>query len=467
MKPKSLMGALFASLALFAGGEISGMADQEFKIPVWSYYSDKNLKDLNKKGIRKHAPLKILIDQYNSETPDEEKTEAVTQEFSYALQAGFFPIVVSQSIAYNYLVRKRDKRWQDNVSFDQWKLFDIPDTQFLLFMPKRYLTYYQPHTGFNLRKLSYASHLLKDPYRSLISWLKKTKAPKSPKFYIRDFEKLFVATNEKKQPIWDIIFSGHGSYDPIHIGGLAPSDMQQILTFFARIPTATFYLASCYAGGKNIDLLQFEKAIDNRYIKPLNYILIVGGITDTPTVVERDAQQFYHGFFDLAAKREGKGKMLDNLLVEINRMNLASGSPHGTTNIPQVWLPGGLGFQTFNIDKRVASLGPVKVRVHEEENKPINLPNTTRAVLVYTGSIKAPIKAGLAQFHEKMTPEAREKELDLRRMITWANQPNIRELLYSLKEETEKANKKEFPLINQLNAKGIFSEDKIHEDINF
>ena len=277
-----------------------------------------------------------------------------------------------------------------------------------------------------------------------------------------------MTTNEKEQPIWDIMLIGHGTYkSPIHIGGLESSDMQQILTFFTRIPTATFYLASCFAGGKNIDLLQFEKAIDDRYIKPLNYILIVAGVTDAPIFIERAAQQFFHGFFDLAAKREGKGKMLDNLLVAINTMNIDSGSPHGAANIPQVWLPGGLGFQTFNIDKRVASLGPVKVRVHEEENKPINLPNTTRAVLLYTGSIKAPIKAGLAQFHEKMTQEkALEKEL-LVRKAAWENLPSVVELIYELQKDLAKANKKEFPTINQLNAKGISSEDKIHEAINF
>ena len=151
--------------------------------------------------------------------------------------------------------------------------------------------------------------------------------------------------------------------------------------------TGVVYISTCFAGGKNINLLKMS---DTGITFSHNFILIVGSATDAPTYVENEQEKFYLHYYNFSAFLQDKGTSLNKLLQEINTLNMHTDSPHGTSNIPQVWLPGGLGFQTFNIDERLFILGNVLVRVHEDEKKPITI-SDKQAVLVYPQSIKVPV----------------------------------------------------------------------------
>jgi hypothetical protein len=158
--------------------------------------------------------------------------------------------------------------------------------------------------------------------------------------------------------------------------------------------------------------LQTSKGKLYRVLWNLNYILIVGAVSDVPTWAESEPIKFFYDFFDHTARlkepiAEGKIKTLKgpalksflhtkvslgNLLAVINTMQERSGSLHGTANIPQVWLPHGIGFQTFNIDKEIKVIGPVLLRVHEEDKKSIIINNKIKALLLYPRAINVPLE---------------------------------------------------------------------------
>ncbi len=410
MKRNKHIIALLASLMLLASSELFGIVVQEFHMPADSYYSAANLKKLNVEEKRKHAPIMILLDRRRLERPARAYLPiALTLDLSASIKLAFYPIITSASLLHNYLIRNKNGQFGPPQPFtpNQWQIYDIEGTQFVLLVPNKFLTYYPfPSVGLKpAREKSTLDKIFQQGEDQLLDWLSTEKLQaKKTTFSVQDLEKIFMTPkdviNPKSLPIWDIYFSGHGEPTGRIIADLKPTEMQQTLSWFnENIQVGVLYLLSCYAGGKNINLLQFEKNITNRYIKPLNYIMIVGSITDTPVILENPSKLLIN-FFDKAAKIAGKGKTLNELLIAINTINRYSGSMHGMHNIPQVWLPGGLGFQTFNVDKRVFSLGKVKMRALEYQKKPfIIVPPSTRAVLLYTETIKVPL--GILPYDQK------------------------------------------------------------------
>ncbi len=436
--------------------------------PSDNYYSPANLNALNKINAQKHAPLAILID--HSET---KRAGAVTLNFAQLLQAAFIPILVSRSLVQNYIQRRSQYKkypiYKDDqdieasvskernpVNFDQWQAFNVPNSQFLFFIPNYFLKYYKNDHGI---KKAFLDQTEKLPIKAIDSNETETlnilqnmiKTAGKQKFSINNLRTIFAtkkSADNQQLPIWDILINGHGNiksdYIKSRIAGLSPAKMQSILQFFNNeLPTGLIYLETCNAGGLNLNLLEFESTINQKknIMQSLNYIVIVGAITDKPIVFLPERT---NKLWSDAAKLQGKGGSLNSLLNNLQTMYRSSGSLHGSSDIPQVWLPNGNGFQTYQINKKVQILGNVKVRVHEDENKSITLSATTQVVLDYVPSVNVPIivspttvlldekgfemrKTKIKGLHSKKT------EIEKRQDI-WADLPNLSEYLISTKK---------------------------------
>ena len=98
------LSMIMASAPLYAA-DFTGV-----QTPTDNYYSDAHLSRLNDEGVRKHAPLNIIIAEPHDENPDIAFT-ALTSHLADSLQEAQAPILVSRSIAYNYFFRRNPLTW--------------------------------------------------------------------------------------------------------------------------------------------------------------------------------------------------------------------------------------------------------------------------------------------------------------------------------------------------------------------
>ncbi len=434
MKRKnSILGGIVLCFATLHGADVPPIpvvapdAETGAQIPADNYYSSANLTRLTAEGKRKHAPLAIIIDQDDIERPAN-NGGALTKNFAQILQTAFVPTIVSRSIAYNYFVRRnRADKAKDPVfmpennpvDFDQWHAYNLCDSQFFLFVPNHYIQNYKNNLGLNLNRLKDITGLLPSApglETNIIQYVIRLKIASldsppfsldSPPFSIENLRTILTTTSsgnkqptkaeleqQNKLPIWDIILHGHGSAGG-SIGGLPPEKIQELLNFFNNeLPVGLFYIRSCCSGGENLNLLEFDTAVSNKVLRNLNYIVIVSSITDRSTwfTCKGQTNELFYKLYSNAARLQGKGESLDTLLNDLSDLYRHPDSPHGSSNIPQVWLPGGLGFQTYKINEKVQILGNVKIKKHEDEKSQIVLPNSSMVALIYAKSINIPLK---------------------------------------------------------------------------
>lgn len=391
--------------------------------PITHYYSAAQFNSITNGA--QHAPLLILFDQENNE-PAESNNIALTSSLAYSLSNPhhFAPILVSGYLLKNLLIRTQTyepshfhatnqmsitlKTIMDRSLFVSlfWSIYDVPGSHFVLVVPKLINDLFGM-TGKNLglKKLPSLNHLIpqivvsgpqkNNPYQPLISWLNKNKPTKNIPEKISsdalqkslsyditaDLEKIFVNKLDDSTPIWDIFMDGHGDIKPAIIANLLPQDFNKMLTFFDRkIKTGIVYVYSCFAGGENRKLLETtQDGVQTNH----NYIIILGSISNS--IVLSLAEHLYQNivnFFSLAGAIEDKGTSIDNLILQITQFSTTAGSYHGATGFPQIWFPGGYGFQTSQIVDQALTLGNVSLRTHKENNQPIDATHVL-IVLVY------------------------------------------------------------------------------------
>ena len=352
------------------------------------YYSLENLKKLSTQKIEQHIPCYIFIDQTNEDNPDSQESAGVLLAMlTEAIDAGYYCMIVSHSLVQSFLVRKNpDHPYKLTADLFQskWMLYEIPNTQFFLFIPKTYEAFYKK--GFNTARMQNLTPLLPQrgsDYQELTRHISRTVY--YPMFSSNQLNSIFSLN---KNIIWDFVIDGHGApYD--QIAGLKPESINKLLHFFdTKLSTGVIYLISCYLGGTNLSLLDFK----NQHVSVIHpYILIAGSIAEMTSHFHRDFSEFIKKYFNAAAHLEDRGESLNELLQAVNYFSKETGPIHGTGQLAQVWLPGGLGFQTFNIDKALFWLGNVTLKTHEEEHKPILIQNK-QAVLLYPDTIGVPLK---------------------------------------------------------------------------
>ena len=218
-------------------------------------------------------------------------------------------------------------------------------------------------------------------YNNLISWLEKNKSLKPLPILPNEFKNAFSTditpylekifdNNKIYSPFWDIFFEGHGFKDPAVIAGLTPEYFNKVLSFFdQKIKTNMLLVRSCSAGGQNKTLLETSQdGVQTNH----NFPIIIASISDSivvPSVYGRE--KMISDFFNNAGFTQDKGTSVNNLLRAIAEFNPSIFSYHGSTGFPQIWFPGGYGFQTPQIINHVLTVGNVFLKIHRENNEPI------------------------------------------------------------------------------------------------
>lgn len=371
------------------------------KLDPLEYYRIENLQNLKNQGKQIHVPCQIIIDQEGAESP---KTTAIalTSALSVSLTAHQWPILVSASLMHNLLYKLekiskgesigKSENFLGETSFNKsdWEAYDVPNSQFILLLPKKYINFFS--SAFKTNTLKSITDFLPEnkEYLKFMDWLNE-KIIYKPLFSKADLAQVFITVKESpSMPIIDFILDGHGGADRyLAIAGLGPREINNALSFFDTLNTGTVIILSCSAGGKNLDLLQFKDNINVTH----NYLLIVGAISDEPIVKTSyiyiaDDINSYQKCFNYSALLVDRGESLNRLL---NALNISNFQPHGNAGIPQVWLPNGYGFQTYNIDKEILVLGNVYEKIFAEEKKPIII-NNKKAVLIYPKHIRTNLK---------------------------------------------------------------------------
>lgn len=404
---------------------------------------------MQSKDKQNHAPLLMLIDQAGIENPFNgvDGLEALTLTLQQILFfKPNFPIFVSSSTFFNLITRTglgtSETPLSSYFNKKDWLFYDVPSSQFFLLVPKKYLET-NPNHGLRLNELPNLTNLLPEPKEDFSKFLQEATpyfAKGFEPFKVADLSKIFVDKKDNKTlPIFDIWILGHGQMGTT-IVDLSIEQVNEVLRFFdLHINAGVILLQSCYVGGINSNLLQFKEtgvAITH------NYILVVDGITDSLTYTYFNINKIINDFFNNAANLKDKGDSLSRLLKDLNIFHENSGSPHGAENIPQVWLPNGLGFQTFNIDERILVIGNVLAKIHEENRSPIIIKNK-EAVLLYPIVINAPVHVGLS-------PTQKTENL----INLWQSLPTINDLRFNKIALDEKLIKI-FPSLNNVSPQSL------------
>lgn len=418
----------------------------------------------NRLSDREHGQFIILYDRHENA---ERGPISVVKSLADVVINTRHPFMVNARLVNNFLIRnaraeKRDICCSKPVDWNAWDVYKVPGEGFLYFVPKAYIQEH-PNHGLLLRAEDSVSS---DP-KSLMDAVQKRESEifninilrhvfqlrSKPKIQphernqsLNDREEqepsIELLQEQQRLPIWDIVLNGHGSLANIDapapeestvIAGISVKKMKEVFKFFANeLYVSTVLIQTCSVGGRNANLLQFDRAIGNNTLLSLNFAVILASVSDELTTGFNVVPK-WNVFLTLAASAAPLGSMLKALDVDPVGSHW---SPHASSNIPQVWIPGGYGFQTYQVDDRVKILSKVFVAAREDEQRTINIPNTTEVVLVYPTKIDVPVKIGLFNKPwDRGGSDWRIIEYNLR-TEAWIRVPSVVELLAELPEAT-------------------------------
>lgn len=379
---------------------------------------------------KRHAAMKIIID-FNNAEPEDTLNIALQGELALSLQDEQFPVLVSGYLLKNLLIRTRpydpNHPHSKNVRSielrniinqgafiaSNWDIYDVPESKLVLLVPQKYsLNYAGKNMG--LKPLPSLNHLLPPkftnfihlsnyPYTELITWLANNKAiePLKPEISFEEFNKkfgynlagdlnkIFINKLDDSTPIWDFFISGHGSNNPYIIAGIIPSSFNTVLDFFdKKIKTGIIYVLSCSSGGELKTILETTKdGVQTNH----NFIFILGSISNSIVITSLGLHhERMNIFLNNAGYIQDKGSSINNLIRQLVYFNPTEDSPHGATAFPQIWFPGGYGFQTPQIINGTLALGNVFLKTHKENNQPITI-DIAIIVLLYPQIIDVPL----------------------------------------------------------------------------
>jgi hypothetical protein len=342
-----------------------------------------------------HAQIVILIDQKNAETPDS-KNVAITKSVARVLglreEFPRIPLLTTNTTVYNFLMRykyysnkKSNRSFKGKLNLKTWNIYHIKATQFLLFIPKEYNT-----AGFALN----SADLTPLPNRTSMLITRPELTLPATRFNPNQLKKVFKirdhtessdsAYHNEQLPVWDILIQGHGKAGR-SMCGLPVSTIQTLLKFFDKnIYTGTVLIQSCGAGGQNSNKLQFETIDGQNKLLNLHFTVILGSISDEKTYTNKLTAVKWKIFFEMTKNKNSLHELITALSIDQKH-------PSRSSNIPQVWVPGGYGFQTYNVDNHIKILSKALVTAHEDEHRPIVIPKSAEVVLVYPQEIHTPV----------------------------------------------------------------------------
>jgi hypothetical protein len=246
---------------------------------------------------------------------------------------------------------------------------------------------------------------------------------------------IFVSNNEYYQinksrakqyeiPRWAFYMEGHGSLKKT-IAGILISEMAQFLEYLdTKISTGFLLFVSCYAGGKNLNLLyQYQNdSLNNPFFQKIySYPIIVSSLTDAfsiglylaidlPPRLTKDfidakdkkiTFMTFSNFSEFFAELKKEGPIDFSKIVQFVRIiGLTGKEIEFFNNLPQIKLPGIEWVQVIDMPNKVVQIGKNLAQARDEtlDVSTFFARNTNKqkiypeALLLYTPIIPFPLK---------------------------------------------------------------------------
>lgn len=289
---------------------------------------------------------------------------------------------------------------------DKWQLFDIPNTPYLLLIPKRYISWiiqkpfigasdnYDNYFGFNITKMSPLELPTDLADKDLISKLNQIASQlttKPTKFSIDNLHQLFTVTPYTKDKgynySWNIWQIGHGLIPEQQIAGMPLAKFSDQLSFLNTvINTNFFYYVTCF-GGHFEHLTQPFKSFKG--LKELSFPVASGSTTDLAVTAT-----WLH-IFRMKPYRRINGYVVPALSIHFNDFfnSLESQQPFEKAlpfvsapmakNIPLIRFPGTDWFAWTDLNKKVVAITKTNLAAHLIDQKDYHIAPPKEAVLIY------------------------------------------------------------------------------------
>lgn len=332
--------------------------------------------------------LIIFVDQDGDENPDAEgASSTMAHKVMHMLKHRGCIALIDKNILRQFFLLPQAQQ----ITFDKWDIYNIPETCFYLFLLKNY--------GDQESIEHYKITFFKDQKK----WLKIDKSSfnelkhvieathhKKAAFTSNDFSKIFITnnditTNQDLQNLtdlvtagsqkdynfiynyfrpWGIYLTGHGLTN-VAIAGMNINDFQSTLNFFNELNIKFMYISTCYGGGSNLKYI-----LDREKIRQdLRYPLAVASISDSETLTIHDKLKIdktvdYQRFFDaLELENLSYSAWIKNVLQNLSVADDWFYWEKGLAAIPQVLIPRVGWFSAIGIDESILILHNVAAEI--------------------------------------------------------------------------------------------------------
>ncbi len=367
-----------------------------------------------------HNRLALIIDEDKDEKINDKSVKALTSALDLLIREQSCAVLVSGNTLHNYAVRRNhteDLKHPENGELRQsplyanlWRIFKIHGACYYLLIPQKYLTlkntYLSAHSQENSQKLgikfsdmSEISYFLPEPkgsYLPLQQFIEKDL--ESPQLCKLNLHNIFIFSSPADESrvaannAWLLYILGHGSLRG-HIAGTQSKNLLEVLDFFdTQLLTKLVYICSCYAGGRNKQLLLRENNI------PYHYPLIVGAATDAPASLSLSSMSF-ELFFKQAESNSSRINLNQHISAAAQHLSpfeSNSNSRHDMSALPQLLPAGKQVFKALDLQNATFSLKNTEVEEFGSTDK--------AAILLYKKEYTTPLRITPAKNIIKTNP---------------------------------------------------------------
>lgn len=355
-----------------------------------------------------HNRLALIIDEDKDETINDKSVKALTSALDLLIREQSCNVLVSGNTLHNYALRRNhteDLKHPENGELRQsplyenlWRIFKIHGACYYLLIPQKYLAlkntdlaaHNQEHNqklGINFSDMSEISYLLPKPKGSHLPLQKFIeKDLESSQLCKLKLHNIFTFSSPSDESrvagnnAWLFYILGHGSLKG-HIAGTQSKNLLEVLDFFdTQLLTKLVYICSCYAGGRNKQLLLRANNV------PYNYPLVVGAATDAPASLSLSSMSF-ELFFKQAESTNSRINLNQHISAAAQHLSpfeSNSNSRHDMSALPQLLPAGRQFFKALDLQNATFSLKNTEVEEFGSTHK--------AAILLYKKEYTTPLR---------------------------------------------------------------------------
>lgn len=336
----------------------------------------------SKEKLDKKKGLLIFLDD-----SERDKFGAVSDALLTALYQKAGPIIVSTSLFYNVLKKRKEialSNVTSRIAFqsEQWVIKKINESLNLLIpyeilkIDKNKLKEFSDAidgvTDIELQLGLKVNHMKTINYMDLSqsSW------SKFADYFSDSLDEIFCKKSDYKNknmniPEWFLYIEGHGSIN-YSIAHLSFDGFKKLLHFLEnKMNTRLFVISSCYAAGMNVDKVYGEIKLQTQQyysfpiiVQALNNVVtsawvVALGIFPGTLSIHNDFVNFFKRAKELEGRYSDVIKPISQNFIE---------------NIPQIKLPGIEWFSVLDADKKIVSIGSILAKTRDPQ-KPLNVVN--------------------------------------------------------------------------------------------